>query len=92
MSGKPSPEGILSLRLTLDKLAVIGSKVSRLQAEVAERSARLAELQAEQNDLACRVPEMLRSMDIASDGNWGWEGRIVWALRELAAQYGKGEA
>lgn len=90
MSGKPCEDGIHSLRLTLDRLSVIDAEAEVLRAELAERNRRLADLQAEHSGLAERVPMMLRAMDIASSGNFGWEPRIVWALRELARQYRSG--
>lgn len=87
MSGKPSEAGIRELRETLDRLAVLNEEAESLQAEITKRQTRLAVLQEEHVALAGRVPKMLQTMDIASDGNAGWERRLVWALRELANQY-----
>lgn len=87
MSGKPHVDGIQSLRLTLDRLAVIDAAASVLRAEIQDRQSQLTALQSEHAELAGRIPDMLQSMDIASNGNFGWQARLVWALRELASQY-----
>lgn len=92
MSGKPSSDGVYSLRLTLDRLAALDAEATTLRDELRERNNRLVVLQEEHAQLAERVPKMLQAMDIDSRGNYGWEGRVVWALRELAAQYRAGGA
>lgn len=87
MSSVPNTDGIRSLRMTLDRLSAIEQSAAVLRNEIASRQGRLNKLQEEHADLAERVPKMLASMDLASSGNFGWETRIVWALRELATQY-----
>lgn len=87
MSGLPSADGIQSLRLTLDRLAAIQEEAEPLRQVVTDYQARLKALKEEADALAARVPKMLQGMDVAAPGNFGWEARIVWALRELAAQY-----
>ena len=91
MSSLPSPDGIRSLRITMDRLAAIDAESRTLRREVAKLSERLSVLTEESNDLARRVPKMLESMDIAQRGNAGWEARVVWALCELARQYTENE-
>lgn len=87
MSSKPSVEGVRSLKLTIDRLAVVDTYAQQLREEIAERQKKLSAYQEETDDLVRRIPKMLESMDVGQAGNFGFEARLAWALRELARQY-----
>lgn len=82
MSSKPSLAGVKQVLAVLYEL-------ERLQAEerdLVTQLARLSVVRERIDELARSVPKLLEGMDVASNGNAGWQGRVTWFLRELAVQ------
>jgi hypothetical protein len=89
MSGKPSTEGIESLRRMIDHMAALSEEAEHLSAGIKPLQDRLTFVRSEYAALATQLPEVFKVMDIHTSGNAGWEQRITWAMQELARQYRK---
>ena len=93
MSGLPSEEGVEKLRQAAARVRELDEEATRLRALMKQHTEALQAAEYERGKRAHEVVELLRSMDVASEGNYGWERRVVWFLSELATaaeQYGRG--
>lgn len=82
MSGKPHSAGVTQVLDLLEDMRRTLAEVHDLQAKVI----RLKSLEASYTAAGRKYDELLRSMDLATSGNIGWEGRMQWFLTELARQ------
>lgn len=86
MSSVPSGEGVAILREAAATAHVKAEEEVRLRQQIEELSEKLnAVVEAKSKARRC-VIEQLRKMDCASNSNFGWEGRIIWMLGEMAVQ------
>ena len=92
MSSLPSEEGVEKLRQAAARVRELDNESTRLRALIKSHTELLHAAEHERGKQAKEVVELLRSMDVASDGGYGWEHRVVWFLSELATaseQYGR---
>jgi hypothetical protein len=82
MSSKPSSEGVAELRELLGRLRLLGAEIFQIRSAVA----RLKPAEREFETLHRAITDKMASMDVASNGNTGWELRVVWFLSELDRQ------
>jgi hypothetical protein len=82
VSSKPSPAGVEQL---IDKLDFLSS-LEREIAELRPKAARLKECEGLYASAHREVTKQLDAMDVSSNGNAGWEGRVTWMLLELIRQ------
>lgn len=69
------------------------SNIHSLQCMVTEKHKEAAALKVQIDNALETIGEekkkilnLMKDMDIASSGNYGWEGRVLWALTELVSQ------
>lgn len=92
MSGKPNAEQIALLRSAAARVRELDGEAQRLHKLINDSRELLEANNHERGKCASNVLDLLKRMDVASDGNYGWEGRVVWFLAELstqAEQYGR---
>ena len=82
MSSKPYPGGVAEVVKLLSEVDALDAEAKRLR----PAAQRLKEVEAQSETLRRRLPELLRSMDVESPGNFGWEGRMGWFLAEMRRQ------
>jgi uncharacterized protein YlxW (UPF0749 family) len=89
MSSKPCPAGATATLALIDQITDLELEEARLQREidaVQPQVKRLHEVRNEHNQRARQLAEQLRSMDVHTPGNAGWEGRAAWFLGEIVRQ------
>ena len=86
MSSLPSQEGVKVLREAAAEFARRGDEAERLHAQIKALTERLDHVLEVKNAAHRNIIEQLKKMDCASNGNYGWEGRIAWMLGEMAVQ------
>lgn len=92
MSRLPYPEGVELLRQAAARVRELDDKAAGLREFIRTYTDSLHAAEHERDKQAEAVLKLLREMDVASDGNTGWERRVVWFLSELATaaeQYGR---
>jgi hypothetical protein len=82
MSGKPYPEGVTEVLAALERSSALQDRIAELSPLVAELSAAKAENEA----LASKVADLLGKMDLESQGNYGFGGRMGWFVAEMRRQ------
>lgn len=86
MSSKPSVSGVADLLKAAQDLRIAETHIARESAQLVALRASLEKHQADRVAAASAITKQLAAMDCASDGNFGWEGRIVYMLGELVDQ------
>jgi hypothetical protein len=89
MSSRPSPAGAAKAIELIDQVAALNDEEARLQRTidaVQPHVERLQKVRVERAGCARQLGEHLRSMDVDSPGNCGWEGRFAWLLGEVLRQ------
>jgi hypothetical protein len=82
MSGKPYPEGVSKIIEALEKLEGLQLRITELTPLVAE----LEEATARRQALSIELAALLASMDLESQGNFGFGGRMGWFVAEMRKQ------
>ena len=82
MSSLPHPEGVAEVVALLARVDALDAEIETLR----PKAERFNAAQAEVETLRRRLPELLRSMDVESKGNMGWERRMGWFLAEMRRQ------
>jgi hypothetical protein len=82
MSRLPHPDGVAEVVSLLAEVDALESEADQLR----PKAQRLQEVEAQAESLRRRLPELLRSMDLESPGNFGWERRMGWFLAEMRRQ------
>jgi hypothetical protein len=82
MSGKPYPEGVSKIIEALEELEKVNKHITYLTPLVDE----LKGAKARRNDLSVEVANLLSSMDLESQGNFGFGGRMGWFVEEMRLQ------
>ncbi len=70
----------------LDELSACEAEISSLKPRVETLTAQLEAARTRRHTLSRDLSEKLRSMDVESPGNHGWEGRFGWFLAEMLRQ------
>jgi hypothetical protein len=86
MSSRPSPQGAAKVLELLRSLETTGAALAQAEHDHARLSKLLPCLREEHARIHRGITEALDGMDVARNGNFGWEGRVVWFLAELAKQ------
>lgn len=86
MSGKPYPEGIGEMRAALSHIHALQCMVAQKHEEAIALKAKIEAAVATISEEKAKVIGLMRDMDIAANGNFGWEWRVLWALTELVSQ------
>jgi hypothetical protein len=86
VSGKPYPEGIKRLCELFEQVDERRVKLSKLVPERDDLSKQIEQLQGELADRTAIIEKVLRDMDLESPGNFGWTGRLTWAIAEMYRQ------
>jgi hypothetical protein len=86
MSGKPSPQGVREFIAALEKMKAASSRSVQLEAQIQGAQAELNAAITSYNDARQAIFKMMGEMDVASNHNAGWEGRMAWFLGELYGQ------
>lgn len=92
MSAKPYPEGVAQLSGYLRDLQDARQTIARENEVIALHREKLNAATANEKAAQNAIAKSMREMDVESPGNFGYEGRMLWLLRELntqAEQYGK---
>jgi len=87
MSGKPYPEGVAEFKEAWTAMSNAALRANVLAIEVAARNKEIAELNEVYASNKKKLFTLMKDMDIASDGNFGYEGRMTWFLVELHKQF-----
>lgn len=82
MSSLPSSDGVKKLRELIHKHKEWNKQLLDARAV----AAKIEYLSEEVRTIHSEVLKTLESMDCKSDGNAGWERRIMWMLTELITQ------
>jgi hypothetical protein len=82
MSSKPYPGGVAEVVKLLTEVDALDAEAATLR----PHARRLSEVESQAETLRRRLPELLRSMDVESPGNYGWERRMGWFLAEMRRQ------
>jgi hypothetical protein len=83
MSGKPSPQGVAELWELIAAASALSNEVATLNSTILVASTRLRDASEEYTDTHRKIRDKMQQMDIASDGNAGWEGRLAWFLAQF---------
>lgn len=83
MSGKPYPEGVKEVACALQRLRMLEAEIARQETAIREASDRLTEAQRDRTKTKTELWKKLESMDLTSSGNFGFEERMTYFLREL---------
>lgn len=86
MSGKPYPEGVANFMDALKEMSDAAEESTRLQSVISATQARLTENREAYQKAKEAIFKLMRDMDVESNGNYGWEGRIIWFFIELYKQ------
>lgn len=92
MSGQPYPLGVSRLAGYLRNLEDAREGIARESKAVTEHQEKLDAHKQNQQAALKAVNEVMDEMDVRSTGNFGYEERRLWLLRELnrqAEQYGR---
>lgn len=82
MSGRPSPAGAAEVIALVRNIGALRQEAVELEKSVAQLRRVIDRRQTLEHDLY----EALRSMDVESPGNHGWEGRMSWFIAEIVEQ------
>jgi hypothetical protein len=83
MSGKPHREGVDAIRAKLAEIVAAEARAAVIRAQISEAD-RLTE---RATVLRREVIALMERMDVKSDGNFGWERRVIWFLAALTNGY-----
>ena len=92
MSGKPNHVGVVEIVGLLSEIEAAETRAVEIRALLPEAE----RLEERARALRRSVIAAMRNMDVASNSNAGWEGRVVWFLNavrraaEVAATSGEG--
>lgn len=86
MSGKPYPEGVSEVMKALARLDELNVAIDALHPAAVKACADLKAAQEEHTKLDRSVQDALDSMDLQSQGNMGFGGRMGWFLAEMRRQ------
>lgn len=86
MSGRPSKDGVTQAVMLINKLEDACVQINRLEASILTQSNELTVLRSTAQQAEKELNELMKSMDVASPGNWGHENRRNWFLVELIKQ------
>lgn len=86
MSGKPSVEGVAEFIACIARLEAADRTIKTLSAEIELRSLDREKQIAQYNLARIEMLTLLERMDLVSNGNAGYEGRISWFFAQLARQ------
>jgi len=84
--GLPNHEGVATVLALLDKEAQLLAEIERLREAVEPLRQMEARLKAAGEELLQQTREigrLLDTMDVSSFGNFGFDGRMGWFLREM---------
>jgi hypothetical protein len=82
MSSEPTPEKVKELRTALHDYR----RLCKRLAELKEAADKIEQVEYQARQLHRDMLKMLEGMDVASNGNMGWESRVIWFLCDLDAQ------
>jgi len=82
MSGKPYPAGVVAVLGALEQAEQLRNRIVELTPLVQE----LRESQAKLDELSVKVADLLNNMDLESQGNFGFGGRMGWFVAEMRRQ------
>jgi hypothetical protein len=86
MSGKPSNEKTAELYLALKNARELEVKLNKEMAEIERLQASIELCRRESATQKRIVLDLMSKMDVAANGNYGWENRVLWFLAELTRQ------
>ncbi len=89
MSGKPNLEGVTQLSTYLRQLDAVKRRIVRAQSIIEEQRQVIGMARAGEADALENINRLMQEMDIRAPGNTGYEGRLLWVLRELSIQSDK---
>lgn len=87
MSGKPSYDGVVKLRLTLSDLDKAIRTSDYLRSDIKNYTSKLELSDALIGKKRRELFELLGQMDTSSTGNAGWEGRFEFLFLEMQRQH-----
>ena len=86
MSGKPYPEGVSKILDLLEQHAVVEVRINDTGPVVAKLSKELRADTELREKLSVDIGDLLNKMDLASQGNFGFGGRMGWFLMQMRKQ------
>lgn len=92
MSGQPYPEGVARLAGHLRDLEDAREGIAREHDVITAHQEKLSAHQENERIALAAIDEAMVEMDVRSTGNFGYENRRLWLLRELniqAERYGR---
>lgn len=95
MSGQPYPNGAAALSAEFRALNEARQKIARLQGVIETQKQAIVEERVKENAASENIKRLMADMDVSSPGNFGYEGRLMWLLREMntqAEEYGRVKA
>jgi hypothetical protein len=93
MSGKPYPAGVEELSKQLRLLTAAQEDVARTEHVISEHQEKLKVAREQEKAALEDIKALMAEMDVHAPGNFGYEGRMLWVLKELnrqAENYGRG--
>lgn len=82
MSSLPSKEGVEKVRAAIRDWRFLTKRIAEVEKIVSE----LPKLKEEAREKHREVIACMNGMDVAANGNMGWENRVMWFLDELEKQ------
>ncbi len=89
MSGKPYPEGVTKVMADLSRIDTLNVMIEDLQPKAVKYCEDLKKAREELAKITQEVETSLDKMDLRSQGNWGFGGRMGWFLAEMRRQITK---
>ena len=89
MSGKPYLDGVKQFKFFLKQMSDSAVLTNNLEDEIAKAQSKRIDALESYTKAKQNLFKLIEQMDIKSDGNAGWEGRMSWFLIELQKQLNK---
>jgi hypothetical protein len=86
MSSLPYPGSVAEFKTALDVMSEAAQEISRLTRSIQEINKQMEVMQATYAAARKKVFDLMTKMDVASNGNYGYENRMAWFLVELHRQ------
>lgn len=86
MSGRPNTESVERLLSLVLRHARLRNELAVLNSTITEAQTRQEAAREEFGEAGREIIKLLGAMDCSSNGNTGWENRILWMLEEFGKQ------
>jgi hypothetical protein len=77
MSGYPTQGIVDELQKKIERIGILNDEISVVTIDLENKQTHLNKLKIEHNRISREIVPCMDKMDVASNGNFGWESRII---------------